>query len=92
LQEIIIFTNLPLQGIYNHKKLLRQKRITGIDSIAGVTSDMPSKCKRYTIKMKLDIICSYEKSTHEKGLPSLAKEYGISRDTVRGWIAKKEEL
>ncbi len=53
---------------------------------------MPPKRKSYTIKTKLDIIRSYERGTSGKGLPALAKEHGISRDTLRGWIKKKGEL
>jgi hypothetical protein len=47
----------------------------------------PPKRKSYSIKSKLDIIRSYEKGSSGKGLPSI-----ISRDTLRGWIAKKDQL
>jgi hypothetical protein len=40
----------------------------------------------------LDIIRSYEKGFSGKGLPALAREHGISRDTLRGWLNKKQKL
>ena len=53
---------------------------------------MSAKRRNYTIKNKLDIIRSYEKGVVGKGLPALAREHGISRDTLRGWLNKKQEL
>jgi len=53
---------------------------------------MSGKRKNYTIKTKLDIIRSYEKGFSGKGLPALAREHGISRDTLRGWLNKKQKL
>jgi hypothetical protein len=53
---------------------------------------MSAKRRNYTIKNKLDIIRSYQKGVVGKGLPALSREHGISRETLRGWLKKKQEL
>ncbi len=53
---------------------------------------MSDKRKSYTIKQKLDMIRGYEKGVPGKGVPALAKQFGISKDTIRGWIKDKDKL
>jgi transposase-like protein len=53
---------------------------------------MASKRRNYSLKTKLDVIRSYEKGVTGKGLPAIAKANGISIETLRGWVKKREEL
>jgi transposase len=57
-----------------------------------VLTEMASKRRNYFLKTKLEIIRSYEKGVTEKGLPAIAKANGISIETLRGWVNKREEL
>ena len=57
-----------------------------------VLMEMTSKRRNYSLKTKLDIIRSYEKGVTGKGLPAIAKANGISIETLRGWVNKREEL
>jgi transposase-like protein len=57
-----------------------------------VLTEMASKRRNYSLKTKLDIIRSYEKGVTGKGLPAIAKANGISIETLRGWVNKREEL
>jgi hypothetical protein len=43
---------------------------------------MSDKRKSYTIKQKLDMIRGYDKGVTGKGVPALAKQFGISKDTI----------
>jgi Tc5 transposase DNA-binding domain/Helix-turn-helix domain len=50
------------------------------------------KEKELLFEKKLDIIRSYEKGVTGKGLPAIAKANGISIETLKGWVNKREEL
>jgi transposase-like protein len=57
-----------------------------------VLTEIASKRRNYSLKTKLDIIRSYEKGVTGKGLPAVAKANGISIETLRGWVVKREEF
>jgi CENP-B N-terminal DNA-binding domain len=61
-------------------------------TVLWVAKAMPTKRKKYSLKMKLEIIRLYKKGFAGRGLQTIAKIYEICVDTLQGWIKKKEEL
>lgn len=57
-----------------------------------VGQECESKRKSFTVKYKLDALGQYMPGVKGKGFAAVAKRFGVSSSTLRGWYDKREEL